>query len=414
MNTTPHKSKQLSGLTKFLWAIGFVFVIGLVAFPIAGNQILNAKAPVLRQEKVVELSSSESIEELEQKFKESTDELREVIKVLRRHELTFFHVDSESSHAERELWEEAAEKSEKIYSRFNKNALALFDAKKNPSPALVFIIRNINKKLFVEGKIERCYKITKRLLSMSPDDQDLKTDMARVALLNNDFDFALEFAKANRPLIQTFSSKEQVLFSYLEELKTTYQRELKLQEKDKSANLPRVEMTIQGKGKIVIELFEDEAPETVANFISLVETGIFDGIIFHRVIQAYMSHSGRMTMDKLQPIGYTIYDECGREDRRHHFRGSLATWSDFSQPNSCGAEFALMNVPGPYLTKANHTVFGRIISGMDVFDNLQPTFTMNEEEQKEEPILEITPDTIESIKIIRKRDHEYEPNRVQQ
>lgn len=127
-----------------------------------------------------------------------------------------------------------------------------------------------------------------------------------------------------------------------------------------------------------------------------------------------MSHAGRMSMNKFEPIGYTIFDECSRPDRRHHFRGSIATWTDSAEPNSCGAEFTIMNVPAPHLTASNHSVFGRVISGMDVIDKLQPTVTLNEEERKEEPILDITPETIKSIKVIRKRDHAYQPNRVQQ
>ena len=164
----------------------------------------------------------------------------------------------------------------------------------------------------------------------------------------------------------------------------------------------------------MIELFEDEAPETVGNFISLIETGIYDGIIFHRVIKSYMAHTGLMSMNKFEPIGYTIYDECKRPDRRHHFRGSVAMWCDSQDPNTGGAQFYIMNVPAPYLTESNHTVFGRVIEGMELVDALQETRTMNEEERKEEMVLEITPETIQSIKIIQKRDHAYEPNRVKQ
>ena len=72
-----------------------------------------------------------------------------------------------------------------------------------------------------------------------------------------------------------------------------------------------------------------------------------------------------------------------------------------------------MNVALPHLSDLNYTVFGRVISGMEVIDKLQPTWILNAE-GKEEVIPDVTPDTIKSIKILRKRDHAYEPNRVQQ
>lgn len=371
---------------------------------------------VMPQEKTKASSSqTESVEVLEKRYLDSIDELRAAIKVLRRHEITFFHVDSEASFEVKEKWEKAAEISNEINARAKENAIAFFLATDKPDKDLSLAIRDINKKLFANGELGRSYELTKKLYSLSPDDPQIQSDMARVAILSNDFEYARKFLQTNRSTIEKFSGKEQVLFSKLNELIPDYKRELELQEKDKTANLPRVEMTILGKEDtpIIIELFEDEAPETVANFISLIETGIYDGIIFHRVARAYMSHGGKMSMNKLEPIGYTIYDESQRPDKRHHFRGTLATWSDGVAPNSCGAEFTIMNVPGPHLTDSNHTVFGRVISGMRVVDSFQPTMTLNEEERKEEPILDITPETIKSLKIIRKRDHVYEPNRVQ-
>ena len=425
--------------------IGLVFsLVGVVSILIFSNGLTGSNAaslmPVLNPQESTESSTqpnepadsekdqeqdSESLEVLKKRFDDSIEELREIIKTLARHEVTYLHVDSESSFDEKDKWEAAAEESKVVFNRFKENALALFLAIEKPAPGnaqeqadfkeTAFVARILNQGLFRDGEISRCYEVSKKLAELFPDELDIQTDMARISMLANDFDYAQNFAKANQGLIKDFSPKEQVLFQYIDELQTDFNRELKLREKDKTSNLPLVEMKIAGiDEKIVIELFEDEAPETVANFISLIDAGFYEGIIFHRVISAYITHGGLMSMSKFEPTGYTIYDESKRPDRRHHFRGSLATWSNSLEPNSCSAEFAIMNVPAPYLTETYHTVFGRVVSGMEIIDRFQPTRTLNEEERKEEVIEDIIPETIESIKVIRRRDHDYEPNRVQE
>ena len=69
-------------------------------------------------------------------------------------------------------------------------------------------------------------------------------------------------------------------------------------------------------------------------------------------------------------------------------------------------------MPAPYFAGLNHTVFGRVIKGMEIIDGIQNTHKIDEEEGNEEPIPDVVPDTIESMKVIRKRDHPYEPNHV--
>ncbi len=363
-----------------------------------------------------ETEATPSPPQLKEKYLASIQELKEAIKILERQEALYFHASSEESFEHKELWDETAEKSEAIYKRVKQEAFTLFLSDYKADEDLIATVSRFTPELFETGELDLCYAVTKKLVSLRPNNPDLKRDLARVGVLTNDFDVAQAYAAnpSNRETISKFSTKEKVLFSYADELKENFAREIKLREKDKTANLPRVEIQILDKGKIVIELFEDEAPETVANFISLIETGIYDGIIFHRVIKSYLAHSGLMSMNKFEPIGYTIYDENNRPDRRHHFRGSVAMWCNSQAPNSGGAEFYIMNVPAPYFTETNHTVFGRVIEGMELVDLLQETRTLNEEEKKEEPVMDITPETIQSIKVIRKRDHAYEPNRVEQ
>jgi cyclophilin family peptidyl-prolyl cis-trans isomerase len=166
----------------------------------------------------------------------------------------------------------------------------------------------------------------------------------------------------------------------------------------KADDLPRVKLTTS-KGDIVIELFENEAPNAVANFISLVQKGFYNGLKFHRVIPGFMAQGGDPKGDGSGGPGYTIDCECVLEDHRNHFRGTLSM--AHAGPNTGGSQFFLTFVPTPHLD-GKHTAFGRVIEGMDVLSKLQRT----EETSKVGP-----PDQILKAEVLRKRNHEYVPKK---
>ena len=153
----------------------------------------------------------------------------------------------------------------------------------------------------------------------------------------------------------------------------------------------------------MLELFENEAPETVGNFISLVAKGYYDGLTFHRVIAGFMAQGGCPVGDGSGGPGYTIYDECNKPEARKHFRGSLSM-AKTQAPNSGGSQFFITFRPAPSLN-GRHTVFGRVIEGMDVVGRIQ----RREPDQKDAA----EPDTIVKAEVLRKRDHEYLPRKVE-
>jgi len=408
------KSTMKKNLYNFVSAIQSVqfriLFVAVISIGMAGFQLTT-----LAQESIQSQSGDDSAEvkELKANYKASVAELCELIKELKLLESQYIFATSDTNYEFKEAWEETAEKSEKVYARVRDNAIKLFLAMEKPTPDLMVVVRNFNSRLAQDGKIEVSYKLTKKLAKLFPDDLTLKRTMARVGIFNNDFDVAAEYFKENRSTVAAFSVKEQAVFLDVDVLKENFKREMELREKDKTANLPRVEMEIKGKGKVVIELFEDEAPETVGNFINLVESEFYTGHIFHRKIQSFLAHTGFMSMNRFEPVGYTIYDEAQKPNRRHHFRGSVCMWPGSTESNSGSAEFYILQIPGPYLTETNHTVFGRVISGMEVVDEIQNTRTINEEDGKETPIEDIMPDEIVSIKVLNKREGvDYQPNRV--
>jgi cyclophilin family peptidyl-prolyl cis-trans isomerase len=129
-------------------------------------------------------------------------------------------------------------------------------------------------------------------------------------------------------------------------------------------------------GKIVIELYDKDAPKTVANFIKLVKQGFYDGTTFHRVIPGFMIQGGdpnsksadRSTHGTGGP-GYTVEAEI----KRDHTRGTVATARLGDQVNpekrSSGSQF-FINVKDNGFLNGGYTVFGNVISGMDAADKI--------------------------------------------
>jgi cyclophilin family peptidyl-prolyl cis-trans isomerase len=168
------------------------------------------------------------------------------------------------------------------------------------------------------------------------------------------------------------------------------------QAEDEAKNLPKVKLTTT-KGDIVVALFENEAPIATANFISLAEKKFYDGLPFHRVIAGFMAQAGDPKGDGTGGPGYTIPCECFQENHRMHFRGSLSM-ANTGKRDSGGSQFFITFQPTPHLD-GKHTVFGRVIEGLDVLAKLQ----------RGNPGDPLPPDKIIKATVLYKRPHAYTP-----
>ncbi len=126
-------------------------------------------------------------------------------------------------------------------------------------------------------------------------------------------------------------------------------------------------------GKIVIELFENEAPKTVANFEKLIGEQFYDGLSFHRVIKGFVAQGGCPNGTGAGGPGYTIPCETKGNPHKHE-RGSLSM--AHRGPNTGGSQFFIVYEPQPHLDGV-HTVFGKVIEGLDVFDKIKQGDKMN-------------------------------------
>lgn len=231
---------------------------------------------------------------------------------------------------------------------------------------------------------------------------DGKIDMmaAAAAMVDSRLDEAAEWltkAEAHG----TEKGKVSELRTSIEEERPKVEAEMAARKADAEADdRPRVTITTS-KGTMVVELFEDEAPNTVANFISLVEKGFYDGTPFHRVIGGFMAQGGDPTGTGAGGPGHVIDCECELPKARKHFLGSLSM--AHAGKNTGGSQFFLTFRPTEHLD-GKHTVFGRVIDGFDVPSKLTRT-----QSQDGQPIPGLQPDTIVKATVLRKRDHAYEP-----
>ena len=136
-------------------------------------------------------------------------------------------------------------------------------------------------------------------------------------------------------------------------------------------------------GAIEVELFDDDAPKTVANFRKLAEDGFYDGLIFHRVIKDFMIQGGCPQGTGTGGPGYTFEDEI---NQHKVVRGALAMAN--SGPNTNGSQFFIVTTDAAPWLDGKHTVFGRVTGGMDAVDAIENSPTGPRDRPVEDALIE--------------------------
>lgn len=209
--------------------------------------------------------------------------------------------------------------------------------------------------------------------------------------------------------VDELETVDQQIGGMLETYPPRWETEVQRRQADAAADdLPRVLLETT-RGPVVLELFENEAPNTVANFIHLVEDGFYDETEFYQVISDLLAIGGDPLGDGTGTSGRFIPDEHDHPQRRYIFRGSLfmakVPISDTGEafvPNSASSQFIIAMMP-MMPQDQTQTVFGRVIEGMDVvgaFQRLDP-------QEKKDQQMQLPPDRILTARVIRKRDHDY-------
>ncbi len=256
---------------------------------------------------------------------------------------------------------------------------------------------------------ERGLRIINALIEGGNDQKELPVWGLAAAFVTNDFDLAAKyrdlaietgaFAKApdeKDTAAQALTAMAMSFAGQIDAQRALWEAEKKIRDAEaKADNLPRVKLETS-KGTIVVELFEDQAPEATANFVSLAKKGFYDGVKFHRVLPRFMAQGGDPKGNGTGGPGYNIACECFRDDYRKHFRGTLSM--AHAGRDTGGSQFFLTFVPTPNLD-GKHTAFGRVIEGIEVLADLQ---RIDPQAPKGE-----TPDRIIKAEVLRDRGHGY-------
>jgi peptidyl-prolyl cis-trans isomerase B (cyclophilin B) len=136
-------------------------------------------------------------------------------------------------------------------------------------------------------------------------------------------------------------------------------------------------------GAIAIELFDDDAPKTVENFLKLARDGFYNGVIFHRVIPDFMVQGGDPTGTGTGGPGYQFEDEF---NENKVVRGALAMAN--AGPNTNGSQFFIVTTEAASWLDGKHTVFGRVTDGMDVVDAISALETDARDRPREDVAIE--------------------------
>lgn len=199
---------------------------------------------------------------------------------------------------------------------------------------------------------------------------------------------------------------QETMRAELTDAQEKWQKELMIRRLESNTDdLPRVKLETS-EGDIVVELFENHAPQTVGNFVSLVEKHFYDGLPFFLVKPSQIAQTGCPDGDGSGDAGYQIPCECYREQIRHHFTGTLSMSN--SGRDSGGSQFFITHQrDGQFDGK--FTAFGRVIEGLDVVYRLKiadGTISNVATPRATDP------STIVKATVIRKRDHPYTPTRA--
>jgi len=136
-------------------------------------------------------------------------------------------------------------------------------------------------------------------------------------------------------------------------------------------------------GAIELELFDEDAPKTVENFVKLSRDGYYDGLIFHRVIPDFMIQGGCPQGTGTGGPGYEFEDEI---NDNKIVRGALAMAN--AGPNTNGSQFFIVTIDAAAWLDGKHTVFGRVTSGMEAVDSIEGTETGAQDRPVQDALIE--------------------------
>jgi cyclophilin family peptidyl-prolyl cis-trans isomerase len=337
-----------------------------------------------------------------QRYKAAKEQWAELEKKVSQIAEKFQAADDEQRTALRTEYEAAVKQAPTILDQMRAAATELYEEAPNKDPDVLKTLIRMVADDVRRDEYDRGLKLGKLLIDNKAPNPEVYNYAGIAAYSADDFDNAVRWLQkaADADSLDDLGAN---CFDDAAKAQERFAKEQKLRAAEaKADDLPRVRLETSA-GPIVVELFENEAPETVGNFISLVEKGFYNGLTFHRVLPGFMAQGGDPEGTGGGGPGYTIYCECDKPEHRDHFRGTLSM-AKTQLKNTGGSQFFITFRPTRHLD-GKHTAFGRLIEGLDVLAKIK-----RRDPQSLNPP---EPDKIVKAEVIRKRDHAYEPHKVE-
>lgn len=344
-------------------------------------------------------------------FDELFEQWKGVIADLRKLRGEYSSSKPEDTAALEQQWQDLIARGNSLLPRLRAAAMNEYRDAASVDPQVQRFLLKLAEDALNGDDYEVAYDIAKTMLDRSeadkaPPPKELFGIAGVSAFMTNKYDDAEKYidqAKQVGAWNETEMNKSGLpIEASLPKYKEWWAKEQEIREQEADDNLPRVKLTTS-VGEIVLELFENEAPETVGNFINLVESDFYTDVKFHRVLPHFMAQTGDPKGDGTGGPGYNIYDEVDKPNYRRHFRGSLSM-AKGQFKDTGGSQFFLTFTPRENLDGL-HTVFGRVVEGMDVLAKIQRV-------DPEKPS-DVEKTVLEKAEVLRKGDHPYLPRKVE-
>jgi cyclophilin family peptidyl-prolyl cis-trans isomerase len=347
-----------------------------------------------------------------QRFAQVLVEMKDLVAQLQILQVEHDSADEARQTAIRQEWDALILKGEALDPRLIESAKDAFDEAPNADRNVTDLLVGFLKTAVGAEDVEAAMPIARVLLKDQCEDVQFLNAAGIAAFIANDFDMAIDcFRQANKKRvtigIETMldDAIKKDFFPNSKRYQENWAKEAEVRKaEDAAGDLPEVLLKTT-KGDIRLVLFENEAPNTVANFISLVDKGFYNGLTFHRVLRFFVAQGGCPKGDGTGGPGYAIPCECYRPDHRKHFRGSLSM--AHSGRDTGGSQFFITFIPARHLD-GTHTVFGRVVEGFEVLHKLTRRNPIPSETETPLP----DADKILEAKVLKRRNHEYVPRKV--
>jgi len=364
-------------------------------------------------------------------FDAAADAMREHVKQMRKLAVDYHLADTPAqARPLREQWVKLLDEGRSLHARMVEAAMGDYQGKSPTATRTAEFLFQVAARNADADRFDGMLPVMKLLNESGFTAQSFDLCFGLTAAANNEYALArpfLERARGNiQKALEDLASNREIndeqretvgnqlleAFGLLTEMSQSeayealWAGELKAREQDAQGEpLPQV-LIHTTKGDFIVELYENQVPNTVANFISLCEKGFYDGLPFHRVLTHFMAQGGCPNRDGSGGPGYSITTELDGTNHRNFFRGTLGMALS-NTPNSGGSQFFVCYMSRAFLN-GKYVAFGRVIEGMNVLSDL----THINPEKKDKQTQTDLPDEIISTKVLRKRAHPYAPQTI--